>query len=61
MMPGNAVGETASVTADGTGWEGWNRRMMSFVSHINRQDWTETYGAQCSRGGHKSAALNDGD
>lgn len=41
---GNAVGETASVTADGTGWEGWNRRMTSFVSHINRQDWTATYG-----------------
>ena len=41
---GNTVGETESVSADGTGWEGWNRRMMSFVSHINRQDWTETYG-----------------
>ncbi len=41
---GNTVGETESVTADGTGWEGWNRRMTSFVSHINRQDWTETYG-----------------
>ena len=41
---GNAVGETQSVSADGTGWEGWNRRMTAFVSHINRQDWTETYG-----------------
>lgn len=41
---GNTVGETESVSADGTGWEGWNRRMTSFVSHINRQDWTETYG-----------------
>lgn len=41
---GNAVGETESVSADGTGWEGWNRRMTAFVSHINRQDWTETYG-----------------
>ena len=34
MTQGNTVGETESVSADGTGWEGWNRRMTAFVSHI---------------------------
>ena len=51
---GNAVGETASVTADGTGWEGWNRRMTSFVKPYQPSGLDSNLRIKRSRGGNEA-------
>jgi len=38
-----AVDQIGNTASEESGWTGWNDRARAFVSHIERQDWTETY------------------
>ena len=38
-----AIDQTGNTVEEGSAWSGWTDRSMAFVSHIDRQDWTDAY------------------
>lgn len=37
------VDQAGNTAGEESGWTGWNERAKAFVSHIDRQDWTDVY------------------
>lgn len=52
------IDQTGNTVEEGSEWSGWNERARAFVSHIERQDWTDAYGISVTMKGSKAPLSN---